>query len=92
MTLMTPLRAARKRLGRTLTEVAQATGIDQGNLSRIETAKQGASLETAEILAKYFAGEVTEMQILYPERFLCDEHDDDPESEHANHHNADGQG
>lgn len=70
MSYPTPLRAIRKRLGQTMTEVSAATGIDQGNLSRIERGTQEASKDTAERLAKHFADHLNEMHILYPERFF----------------------
>lgn len=73
MTYPTPLRAIRKRLGQTMTEVSVSTGIDQGNLSRIERGSQPASKETAEKLARHFAGYLNEIHILYPERFFVEE-------------------
>lgn len=66
----TPLKKARNQLGKTLAEVSQEVGTDSGNLSRIENCKQKASPELAERLAKYFGYAVTEIQILYPERFM----------------------
>lgn len=64
-----PLKAVRIKRGQTLTEVAHSVGTDAGNLSRIENGKQKASAEMAEKLAKHFGYEITEIQILYPERF-----------------------
>lgn len=87
----TPLKKARKARGLTLAEVANAVGLDTGNLSRLENGKQSASTETAANLARFYSGEVTEMQILYPERFH-DDHDEDPESDDVGHHNAEAQG
>jgi len=43
--------------------------LDTGNLSRIERGKQTPSPVTAEKLCLVFGGELTEIQILYPERF-----------------------
>ncbi len=68
--MKTPLRLAREKRERTIQEVATAISLDAGNLSRIERGKQVASREVAERLAKYFDHEVTEIQILYPERYL----------------------
>lgn len=65
-------RLARVRLthGWTLQEVADAIGIDTGSLSRLERGRQGASPETAARLADlYGRREITELEILYPERF-----------------------
>ena len=65
----TPLRALRRSLKLSLQRVADSVQTDTGNLSRIENAKQKASPELAERLAKYFGYAVNEIQILYPERF-----------------------
>lgn len=67
--MKSPLRQARERAGQTIVEVCRAVGTDQGNLSRIENGKQKASTELAEKLSKHFSGDITELQILYPERF-----------------------
>jgi transcriptional regulator with XRE-family HTH domain len=67
--MKTPLRLAREAKAQTLSEVSRAVGTDPGNLSRIESGKQRASTELAERLAKHFEGVLTELQILYPERF-----------------------
>lgn len=64
-----PLKAARLKRGLTLSEVAAAVGTDAGNISRMENGKQQPSPKTAEALAKFFGYEITEIQILYPERF-----------------------
>ena len=64
-----PIRAIRLKQGQTLAQVALAVGTDAGNMSRIENGKQRASAELAEKLAKHFGYAITEIQILYPERF-----------------------
>ena len=66
--MQTPLRQIRKSKGLTLSEVAIATNIDVGNLSRIERGTQVTSLDKAEAISRFFDGEVTEMEILYPKR------------------------
>jgi len=66
--MKTPLRRVREKKGQTIVEVCRAVGADPGNLSRIENGKQKASTELAEKLANYFAPEITELEILYPER------------------------
>lgn len=53
----------------TLQDVAQAVGTDTGNLSRIERGLQIPSKELAEALVKFFDHEITETQLIYPERF-----------------------
>lgn len=67
--MMTPLRNARQAARKKLREVADAVGTSEGNLSRVECGKQTATPELAEKLARYF-GTVTEVEILYPERYV----------------------
>jgi len=66
----TPLRKMRVEKKLTISEVAIATQLDVGNLSRIERGMQVPSLETAEKLSRYFKGKITEMQILSPQRYM----------------------
>lgn len=66
----TPLRKIRLNKRQSLNRVARETQIDPGNLSRIERGLARASLEVAERLAKYYGGDISELQILYPERFM----------------------
>lgn len=68
--MQTPLRKMRVEKGLTISDVAVATQLDVGNLSRIERGIQVTSLETAERLARYFGQQITEMQILYPQRYM----------------------
>jgi transcriptional regulator with XRE-family HTH domain len=65
----TPLKKVRLDEDKTLQEVANAVGIDTGNLSRIERGLQVPSKDLTEKLAKYFDNKVTETEIIYPERF-----------------------
>jgi transcriptional regulator with XRE-family HTH domain len=73
---MTPLRNARTRRGWTLHEVSAhllaigAGSTDTGNLSRIERGAQRASTSMAENLCRVFGGELSELHILYPERYM----------------------
>lgn len=78
--MTTPLRQARERRNLTIQQVAAAVGIDSGNLSRIERGLQVPSKELTEKLAKYFGGEITELQIIYPERFAAGEESTGSES------------
>ncbi len=64
------IKAARLKRSQTLTQVAQAIGTDAGNLSRVENGKQKPSPKMAAKLAQHFGYEITEIQILYPERFI----------------------
>ncbi|AUY25527.1 MULTISPECIES: helix-turn-helix domain-containing protein [Mixta] len=68
--MQTPLRKMRVEKKLTISEVAIATQLDVGNLSRIERGMQVPSLETAEKLSKFFKGKISEMQILYPQRYM----------------------
>ncbi|OWO86981.1 transcriptional regulator [Photorhabdus luminescens] len=70
--MKTPLRKIRMEKGLTISEVSKATSVDIGNLSRIERGIQSPSLDTAEKLSRYFQGEISEMQILYPKRYMAD--------------------
>lgn len=67
----TPLRKMRVERGMTLAELSVATKIDVGNLSRIERGKQLTSIETAEKISRFFNAEISEMQILYPQRYMA---------------------
>ncbi|HBH6927448.1 TPA: helix-turn-helix transcriptional regulator [Enterobacter cloacae] len=69
--MCTPLRKMRVEKGLTIAEVSKLTEIDVGNLSRIERGKQVTSFETAEKLSKFFEGKISEMQILYPHRYMA---------------------
>lgn len=71
---MTPLRKARKQRGWRLQHVvdrlsAMSCNMNTGNLSRIERGVARPSPSLAEKICLVFGGELTEIQILYPERF-----------------------
>ncbi|WP_293797444.1 helix-turn-helix transcriptional regulator [uncultured Pantoea sp.] len=68
--MQTPLRKMREANGLTISEVALAVQIDVGNLSRIERGIQVTSIETAEKISQFFKGKISEMQILYPQRYV----------------------
>jgi len=68
--MKTPLRLARERRSLTIVQVSASTGVDPGNLSRIERGSQTPSKDVAEKLAKFFGHDVTEIQIIYPERYM----------------------
>ena len=67
--MVTPLRKARLAKDLTLTSVADALNIEKGSLSRIETGRSAASPKLAARLAAYL-GNVSEIEILYPARFV----------------------
>ncbi len=75
--MQTPLRKMRISQNLTIQAVAKATEIDVGNLSRIERGTQVTSLSAAEKLSRFFGGAITEMEILYPQRFIAN--DEPPE-------------
>lgn len=64
-----PLKQIRQKTNKTLQEVSAAVGSDTGNLSRIERGIQVPSKDLTEKLVKYFDNKITEIEILYPERF-----------------------
>ncbi|HEC8346209.1 TPA: helix-turn-helix transcriptional regulator [Providencia rettgeri] len=68
--MQTPLRKIRLEEQLTISEVATAINCDVGNLSRLERGTQAASLELAERLARFYGDKITEMQILYPKRYM----------------------
>ncbi len=75
---MTPLKKARTERNWRLADVCDrlrdlGENIDTGNLSRIERCEQRASPTTAEKLVRVFDGDLTEIHILYPERFTTPE-------------------
>lgn len=71
----TPLRAERERRKLSASEVAEALDLNQSYYSKLELGKATPSPETAEKIALHFGHAVTELQILYPERY--------PQSEEA---------
>ncbi|CBG89364.1 helix-turn-helix domain-containing protein [Citrobacter rodentium] len=68
--MQSPLRNLRKSQNLTLSYVANLVGIDPANLSRIERGQQIASLDVAERLVKFYSGQIDELQILYPQRYV----------------------
>lgn len=67
--MKSPLRLARERRGLTLKQVADAVAMDPGNLSRVERGEQMPSKDAVAALVKFFGNLVTEMQVIYPEKF-----------------------
>lgn len=67
--MKTKLYSVRKASGLTLQEVGNVVGVDAGNLSRLERGVQKASLKLAEKISKLFQGRISELEILYPERY-----------------------
>lgn len=71
--MKTPLRIAREKREMTLQELAVIVDSDVGNLSRIERGVQVPSRDLAADICKHFDGEITELQLIYPERFQEDQ-------------------
>lgn len=69
----TPLRKVRKSANLTLMQVASRIGCDPGNLSRMERGLQKPAADFAEKLSRFYGGVITEIEILYPERFIQNE-------------------
>lgn len=69
---MSPLKRSRKSQNISIRALARRVGTTAGNLSRIENHKQQASPALAAKLARALGYALTEIQILYPERFTAD--------------------
>ena len=67
--MVTPLRKVRQQKRLTLAAVASATGTDAGNLSRLERNTQKAGTDVAARLSRFYRGAISEVEILYPERY-----------------------
>jgi transcriptional regulator with XRE-family HTH domain len=66
----TPLRRARIARQLTLDAVADGIGINNGTLSKLERNLIKTTPETAEKIVRFFGAGITELEILYPERFM----------------------
>lgn len=69
MTQESPLRSIRKAKGFSLQDVCSSVDVDNGHLSRIERGEQ-TSPDMAEKLSLFFNQEISEIEILYPKRFM----------------------
>ena len=68
--VITPLRAARLRRRLSLDAAGEMVGTCGANLSRIERGMARASKRMITELVRLYEGEVTEMEIMYPERYI----------------------
>jgi putative transcriptional regulator len=65
----TPLVKLRKAIGLTTVELGLMVGMNNGWISRLESGLSRPSYQAAEKLALLFRGEITEMHLIYPERY-----------------------
>ena len=65
----TKLAQLRAKRGLSQQKVASACGLSQSLYAKLELRRSSASPQTAAKLAAFFGHEITEMQILYPERY-----------------------
>lgn len=68
--MITALKRARQKSGKSQAEIAEAVGISQATLSELELMKHKPTPDTAEKLVGVLGGDLTEMMLLYPERYL----------------------
>ena len=68
--MTTPLRKIREARGISQAEVAKAVGLAQSTYCKIEQgAPYRAQADNAEKISRYFGGAVSEIHVLFPERF-----------------------
>lgn len=67
--MLSPLEAERTKRGLSCAAVADALAISEASYWRIENGQQTPRKPLCTAIYTYFGGSVTEMEILYPERF-----------------------
>jgi DNA-binding XRE family transcriptional regulator len=72
--MKTPFRIAREKRNLTLGAMAVLVGSDVGNLSRIERGTQVPNRALAEKICALFDNEVSEIQLIYPNRIMQETH------------------
>ena len=72
--MKTPFRIAREKRNLTLGALAALVGSDVGNLSRIERGTQIPNRVLAEKICSLFDNEISEIQLIYPERIMQETH------------------
>lgn len=68
--MMTPLQKIMAKTGRKQREVASANGIDEGQFSRILRGKENITPENAEKISRYFGHQISELELLFPSRYV----------------------
>lgn len=67
--MKTPLQIAREKRQITQPALAEALGIHQSYYSRVERGQKRCTPVLAQKISSYFGHSVSEMEILYPERY-----------------------
>ena len=69
MKYKTPLLKVREAKGVSQAAVAKAVGLDQTTYCKLETAVNRGRAGNAERICQYFGGALTELHIMFPERY-----------------------
>ncbi|MCB5187393.1 helix-turn-helix transcriptional regulator [Methylobacillus caricis] len=69
----TPLKKIRTKTNVTIYGLASGVECSASTISRIERMKEKPSPDLAEKISKFFNGKISEIEILYPERFTLEE-------------------
>ena len=69
LSFQTPLGKLRRAIGLTTVELGAMVGMDNGWISKLENVLNRPSPLAAEKLVAVFRNELTEMHLIYPERF-----------------------
>jgi transcriptional regulator with XRE-family HTH domain len=73
MKMASPLARKRKELKLTVEQVASGVGCSAPNYWRIESGEQQPRKNLLQAIIRYFDNQVTEMEILFPERFASED-------------------
>jgi transcriptional regulator with XRE-family HTH domain len=69
LSFQTPLGKLRRAIGLTTVELGAMVGMDNGWISKLENGLNRPSPLAAEKICAVFRGELTEMHLIYPERY-----------------------
>ncbi|HAV3453225.1 helix-turn-helix transcriptional regulator [Acinetobacter baumannii] len=70
--MASPLARKRKELKLTVEQVASGVGCSAPNYWRIESGEQQPRKNLLQAIIRYFDNQVTEMEILFPERYVTE--------------------